>query len=144
MKTESQTRRAVRPRTVLIVEDDETVRTTLAGLLEDDGLEAMTASTLTRARYILFESRHPVGVLVLDLSLTDGDGEALLADLYENDEKSVPAVILSADRQRAIRLADAYGIPFVTKPFDLQEVAATVAVSFENDVRPHLRHPNAK
>lgn len=144
MKSESQLRRAVRPRTALVVEDDETARTTLAGLLEDDGFEVMTASTITRARYVLFESRHPVGVLVLDLSLTDGDGEALLDELYKNEGKSVPAMLLSADRRRAIRLADAYGIPFVTKPFDLHEVAATVAVSFENDVRPHLRHPNAK
>ena len=48
-------------------------------------------------------------------------------------------MLLSADEGRASRLAQGYGIPHLTKPFDLQELAATITVSFENDVRPHLR-----
>ena len=75
-------RRAVRPRTALVVEDDEAIRKTLAGLLEDDDFEVMTAATLVRARYILLESRHQVGVMVLDLGMPDGDGEALLVAMH--------------------------------------------------------------
>jgi len=129
----------VRPRTALVVDDDETTRVALAGLLEDENFEVITASTLERARYVLFESRHPVGVLVLDLAMVDGDGETLLGAVYANDEKSVPTVVISADRPRGERLAARYGIAFARKPFDVNVLAAMVAVAFENDVRPQLR-----
>jgi two-component system KDP operon response regulator KdpE len=139
MRSTSGLRRAARHRTALIVEDEDALRTSLAGLLEDEGFEVMTASTVERARYILFESRHPVGVLVLDLAMPDGDGAALLAEMHQRDEKSVPTVLVSASPLRVSALAAQYGIPCITKPFELQQVAAAVAVSFDNDVRPQLR-----
>ncbi len=135
MRTITGKRRAVRPRTALVVDDDEATRITLAGLLEDERFEVITASTLERARYVLFESRHPVGVLVLDLAMNDGDGETLLGDVHANDDKSVPTVLISADKLRAEALADRYGIAFASKPFDIN----MVSVAFENDVRPQLR-----
>lgn len=139
-KTTSGQRPALRSRTALIVEDDAAIRTTLTGLLEDDDFEVMTAATIERARYILFESRHPVGVMVLDLVMPDSDGEHLLAEMHEHDGKAVPTVLLSASAKRVGELAEKYGIPFMTKPFDLGRVAAAITVAFENDVRPHRRH----
>lgn len=134
----SGSRPAVRPRTALIVEDDEIIRETLAGALEDEGFEVMTASTLGRAHYILFESRHPVGVVVLDLGMPDGNGETLVEALHARDAKSTPVVLLSAMSERGEELAARFSLQFVSKPFDLTIVAATVLVAFENDVRPQL------
>lgn len=134
----SSSRPAVRPRTALIVEDDEIIRETLAGALEDEGFEVMTASTLGRAHYILFESRHPIGVVVLDLGMPDGDGETLVEALHARDAKSTPVVLLSAMSERGEELAARFSLQFVSKPFDLTIVAATVLVAFENDVRPQL------
>lgn len=123
----------------MVVEDDPALRESLASLLEDEKFEVMTAATLTRARYILFESRHPVGVMLLDLGMPDGDGAALLTELYANDAKSIPTVLLSATTERVADLATTFGVPFLTKPCDLGVVAATVTMAFDNDVRPHLR-----
>jgi DNA-binding response OmpR family regulator len=134
-------RPSVRHRAALVVEDDATLRDTLAGLLEDEGFEVMTAKTIERARYILFESRHPVGVAIVDLGLPDGDGEGLITTMYANDARSIPTVLISATRERVSKLASAYGLPFLTKPFDLALAAATVVTTFDNDVRPHLRAP---
>ena len=140
----SGTRPAIRHRTALIVEDDESIRDTLTGLLEDEGFEVMTASTLGRAHYVLFESRHPVGVVVLDLGMPDGDGETLVEALYARDAKSIPVVVLSAMTERASKLAARFSLQFLSKPFDVAMVAAMVLVAFENDVRPHLAGRRAR
>jgi two-component system KDP operon response regulator KdpE len=135
----SGVRAAVRPRSALIVEDDETVRRTLADLLEEEEFEVMTSGTLERARYILFESSHPVGVVVLDLTMPDGDGSTLLGELCEQDHRSAPVVILSADAARAEELGASLGVPTITKPFEIDRALATITMAFENDVRPYLR-----
>ena len=124
-----------RVRSVLIVEDDPTISTALVGLLEDENFEVMTASDLRRARYVLFESRHPVGVLVLDLALPDGNGEDLLAEMSQR-AVAPPTVLVSAIAERAERAAVAFGLPHAPKPFDLTLVAASVVVAFDNDLRP--------
>lgn len=124
-----------RVRSVLIVEDDPTMRTALAGLLEDDGFDVMTASNLQRARYILFESTHPVGVLLLDLALPDGTGEELLKELSLSN-RAPPTVVISALPERGNRAAETYGVVSAPKPLDLALVATSVAVAFENDIRP--------
>jgi DNA-binding response OmpR family regulator len=132
-------RRSKRARSALVVEDDAATRTSIAELLEDEGFDVMTASTLERARYILFESTHPVGVMVLDLGMPDGDGERLIEELCLQDNKSAPVVLLSASGERAAQLGTRYGLPTIAKPFDLAVVAATVTMAFDNDVRPYSR-----
>lgn len=123
-------------RTALVVEDDRLIREAFAELLEDEGFEVMTASTLERARYILFQSTHPVGVLILDLVLPDGDGEQLLNELDRMGIRAPACVLLSADAARARPLALAHGLPLIEKPFDADVAAPTVAVAFENMIRP--------
>lgn len=139
VKNVSGQRRALRPRTALVVEDDPTIRQALAGLLEDDGFEVMSAATLERARYILFESSHPVGVMVLDLGMPDGDGVELLRVVAQRAQPTVSVVLLSATPERVQKIANEYAVPFLTKPFDLNVVAATIGAAFENDVRPYCR-----
>lgn len=124
-----------RVRTALIVEDDATLCRVLAGLLEDEGFDVMTAADLCRARYVLFESSHPVGVLLLDLALSDGDGETLLAELSASN-RAPPTVVISAMPPRADQAAETYGLPRIAKPLDLALVAASVVVAFDNDIRP--------
>jgi len=124
-----------RVRTALVVEDDPTHCRAIAELLEDEGFEIMTASTLRRARYVLFESSHPVGVMVLDLGLTDGDGEALLSELSASN-RAPPTVLISALPGRADQAAETYCLPRIAKPLDLALVVTSVTVAFDNDIRP--------
>lgn len=137
MNNVSGVRSAIRPRTVLLAQDDATLRTALAELLEDNGFEVMTAATLERARYIVFESRHPVGIVVLGLTFPDGDGESLAAAMCANPDKATPLVFMSASNRRA--LADRYAVSFLPLPVDLDVALATITVAFERDVRPAVR-----
>lgn len=122
-------------RTVLVVEDDPTIAAAIAGVLGDEGFEVFVAGDLRRARELAVDSARAIGVLVLDLGLPDGSGEELLEILCKLD-RAPPTVLVSADPQRAERAAAAYGLPFASKPFDLALVAASVAVAYENGLRP--------
>jgi DNA-binding NtrC family response regulator len=122
-------------RSVLVVEDDRVLCETLVGLLEDEKFDVMTASTLTRARYIIFQSTHPVGVLLLDLQLADGAGETLLDELSAY-AKAPPVVLMSARADRAAPAGSAYGVPALSKPLDLAVVVASVRTAFEQRLCP--------
>jgi DNA-binding response OmpR family regulator len=139
VRKNSGVRRAVPVRSALVVEEDEGTRQSLVHLLEEEGFEVLTATTLERARYILFESSHPVGVLVLALRLADGDGERLLEALSREDNKSVPVVLLSRREDRGGELGALYGLPVIDQPFESAVAAATITMAFDNDVRPYLR-----
>lgn len=123
-------------RAALVVEDDARLRQALADALEDDGFEVMTSTTLSRAQYVLFESRHPVDVVVLDLMLADGDATPLLEQL-DRAPRAPAVVLLSANVALAIAHGSTYGVPYVTKPFDLGVVVASANAAQENRMRPH-------
>lgn len=114
------------------------MRHTLSELLEDEGFEVTEVCDLRAARKVLFESPRAVGVLVLDLSLPDGDGEALLAELSESRD-APPTVLVSEHPALAEEVAGDYGLPHIAKPLDRELVVATLGVVFDNDIRPRAR-----
>jgi DNA-binding response OmpR family regulator len=126
----------------LVVEDDPAMNGAIAGLLADEGLDVMVATTLSGARVFLARSPTRVGVVVLDVSLADGDSDALL-ELLDEARGEVPSVILASASARVAKLAAAYGVPYLVKPFDLARLAATVHVALEHNLRPRRRSPRA-
>jgi ActR/RegA family two-component response regulator len=124
------------PRAALVVEDDPVMREALAGYMRDEGFDVFTAPTLGRARHCL--KSCAIGVVVLDLALADGDGEPLVG--YVSHMAQPPAVVVvSAHGTRAAQIASQYSVPYVTKPFELDVVGATILVAHERRVRPHRR-----
>lgn len=125
-------------RTALVVEEDNTLRVSLARLLEDEGFEVMTAPTYSRAQYVLFDSDHAVDVVLLDLSLLYGGGEQIVERL-ERCAVSPSVVVTSLDARKSASFAATYGLPFLAKPYDMNIVAATVLAAADHDMRPRLR-----
>lgn len=110
--------------TILIVEDDPAVALTIADALQSIGYATHHAQTAGDGRAKV-ESEHP-DLVLLDLTLPDGDGLVLCADLKARYD--VPIVVCSAstekrDRVLSLKLgADDY----VAKPFDIDELEARV------------------
>jgi DNA-binding response OmpR family regulator len=111
-------------RTVLVVEDEPTVRETLAEALESDGLRVVTAAD---GREALERFRaDPPDLVLLDLMLPELSGMEVCRILRR--ESAVPIVMLTArdselDKVVGLELgADDY----VTKPFSLRELQARV------------------
>ena len=110
----------------LVVDDDESVRDALASALEDAGLEAICATGVTAARAAI--ARQKPDLVLLDVRLHDGDGLAYLAELRAQ-VPDLPVIMVTAygDSDRTISAMKAGAFDYVTKPFDLQALLATVS-----------------
>ncbi len=118
---------------VLLVEDDRELRATLSQALAVEGYDVLPAASLADALALL---RHagPDGVqlVLLDLGLPDGDGEALLATLRR--DRGTPLIVISArhgDAQK-IRLLDAGADDYLGKPFGIGELLARMRVALRH------------
>jgi two-component system response regulator RegX3 len=116
------------PRTILVVEDEPTLRETLAEALESDGFTVRTAGD-GPAAVASFRERQP-DLVLLDLMLPGMSGIEVTRVL--RSDSAVPIVMLTArdsevDKVVGLELgADDY----VTKPFSLRELSARIRAIF--------------
>ena len=117
--------------TVLIVEDDDQTLDLLAKLLGGKGYSPIKAVDGNQAIEIALKSLPSLAIV--DLNLPDSDGLDVLRDLKAMD-KDIPVIILTArGSQATVRKAMEIGaFDFLTKPFDLDEVCATVRAALES------------
>lgn len=115
---------------ILLVEDDERIRSVVKTLLESERYQVICADTCELARS-LFASYQP-DVVILDLGLPDADGMCFLN--YVRQDSLVPIIVLSArsnDTDKVTAL-DAGANDYVTKPFSSQELLARVRMIIRN------------
>ena len=111
-------------RTILLVEDEESITTPLAEALERDGFRAEVAHTaadgLARGRAIRPD------LVLLDLMLPDGSGLDVCRELRASS--NVPIIILSARGEEADRVVglELGADDYVVKPFSAREVIARI------------------
>ena len=111
---------------ILLVEDDAVLRGGLAELFEREGYGVLQAANLREARARLNDT---VRVVVLDLSLPDGDGVSLCREWRARGEQW-PILFLTARDEEldVVRALDSGGNDYVTKPFRMQELLSRVRV----------------
>jgi DNA-binding response OmpR family regulator len=114
------------PGSVLVVEDDALIASSLVRALEANGYEAATVGTVAAA----IKSFHddPPDLVLLDLGLPDGDGSAVAA-YAAREHPTVPVIVLTArDSEVDIVLGlEAGAVDYVVKPFRLAELLARIA-----------------
>ncbi|MBX9691280.1 MAG: response regulator, partial [Cyanobacteria bacterium] len=105
----------VRP--ALIVEDDNNIAEILTAHLVANGFEVVHVQTLAEARERL--TRYKPLIVLLDLTLPDGNGLDLLSSLNSDEYKDVPVVIITAmERDGAVTISHPVLIDWITKPFN--------------------------
>jgi two-component system OmpR family response regulator/two-component system response regulator QseB len=116
---------------VLIVEDDPTTSAALAGVVRRQQWDATTCEDLETGWQAL--RAQLVDILVLDLSLPDGEGTDLLQKVRrslpgELPDAKTPVLVISARSQLRSRLTalDLGADGYVIKPVHLEEVAAVM------------------
>jgi DNA-binding NtrC family response regulator len=108
-------------RTVLVVDDDESLRLLCRVNLELEGHRVVEASTLATARAALVEERPDV--VLLDLHVGSEHGIDLLAELPRDG----PRVVLFTGTAEISPELRARVDAIVPKPFDLEQLATAVA-----------------
>jgi len=108
--------------TVLVVDDDPSIRLLCRVNLQLDGHEVREAGTLAEARAAIAE--QPPDVVILDVHVAGGDGRDLLAEIRAS-RPELPVALLTgtADRDDLLRAGANALIP---KPFMIDELRDTV------------------
>lgn len=113
--------------TVLIIEDDLLFAGRLEAALSAAGCRVLVAPTAAEARRRI--GLEPVGLLVLDLILPDGDGRGILLDLRSDPRTAALPVFVVSARLGTQTKAECFALgadAYFDKPIDVE--AFTVAV----------------
>lgn len=81
---------------VLVVEDDDALRTVLSTRIEAEGMVAFTARDGIEAQHFLCD--HEIDVVVLDLGLPDQNGLDLMLEMASRGALPPVVVLTGADR----------------------------------------------
>jgi DNA-binding NtrC family response regulator len=118
-------------RVVLIVEDEQGLREGLVDAVARIGCRAVAAAGLAEAREAM--AKDEIDCVLLDIRLKDGDGLAFLTELRSAGRHDIPVIVATAfgDSERTIRAMRDGAFDYLTKPFDLSALLATVGRALE-------------
>lgn len=112
-----------RGHSVLVVEDDDALRTEIAEVLEQDGF-VVTQATGGSTALDLLHRRPEMDLILLDLWMPDMDGWTFRSEQRADPIlREIPVIVLSADASAQARAIDAAG--FIRKPFDAEGLSST-------------------
>ena len=114
---------AKRYATILVVEDEATLRQVITRNLEARGHAVLGAETATEALRQLSDFRPDL--MLLDINLPDRSGWDVLRELREHGIQ-VPTVIVSAVRVSPARLEEFRPLAYLPKPFPLDALLRLV------------------
>ncbi len=119
-------------RRILIVDDDEAIRSVLADLFRDEGYTVKTACNGRQA--LAAVERNVYDVLLTDLDMPDGNGLELARALH-GQNSTIPLVVMAASRSGAATSREMDAVAYLQKPFDIETVISTIdaVVSPESD-----------
>jgi DNA-binding NtrC family response regulator len=115
---------------VLIVEDHEATRETLALLFENEGFQVRGAGSVREA--IEWFDKEPPSVALVDIGLPDGNGLNLLDSFMARDPR-VPVIVLTASDQKGLanEATKRGAISFIQKPYGFSDVLAAVQAALK-------------
>jgi DNA-binding response OmpR family regulator len=114
-------------KTVLIIEDEDDIRSFIARVLQLEGYKVLEASDATTGMEIIRET--PVSLVLLDLRLPGPDGWSILREIKHNPELAkIPVVVLTAiaetiQRKKTLRMGAA---SYLIKPLSARSLSMTI------------------
>lgn len=109
---------------ILLIEDNEMVAKGLAYSLNQNGYELVHKTNINET--IKYLQRETADLIILDISLPDGDG----FDLYEKqiEKLKIPTIFLTAkdDEDDIVKGLELGAEDYITKPFSTKELIARI------------------
>lgn len=113
-------------KSILIVDDEVTIRKALAKALEREGYQVTAVKSVLEASSIAKDAKHQL--VISDLQLPDGDGLSLIKQLRANNADLASIIITGfATVESAIQATKEGVFHYVTKPFNIDEVLVLVS-----------------
>lgn len=120
-------KRSLPPKSVLLVEDHDSVRNVLRAILEEAGYEVLAAARPTEALALCANRGSSLDLVVADFVLPDMDGPELIEQI-RNVHPAIPALYISAYLKDDVpeRRFSEPGAAFMQKPFRAEAFLHTV------------------
>jgi len=132
------------PKTILVVDDEKTIRWSLAEALKESGydvVEGETAESGIRA----FREKQP-DLVLLDIKLPDGSGIDVLK-LIRSEDAQVPVIMMTAygEVETAVDAMKGGAYDFILKPYALEKLRVTIANALETQqLRSEITYTRAR
>ncbi len=120
--------------TVLVADDDRTIRTVLTQALTRAGCRVHATSSLTTLMRWVGEGKGDA--VITDVMMPDGNGIEMLPKIAQ-DRPGLPVIVISAQNtiMTAIKAEEAEAFDYLPKPFDLPDIMKRTARALEMNAR---------
>ena len=117
-------------RLVAIVDDDDSIRDALAGLLKSVGLQSRAYASAEL--FLQSDDQHQTACLIADIRMPGISGLELQAKLNA-ENLDIPTIFITAHGDEALRMQAlrAGAVEFLTKPFDDEVLLESVRAALD-------------
>jgi DNA-binding response OmpR family regulator len=124
--------------TILLVEDEDGLRTYLKTELEFEGYKVIIAEDGYAALTQYRQNQYAIGVILLDWMLPELDGLEVLRRVRKGDD--VPVIMMTARDYVGDKVAglDAGADDYITKPFEIEELLARIRVVIRHQLKSNV------
>ncbi len=120
----------MQPLSILVVDDEENIRSLLKDILEDEGMYVDTASSITTAKDKLREKEYDL--VFLDVWLPDGEGLDLIPFILNNSEITKVVMISGhANIPIAVKALKEGAFDFLEKPLSTETILAVIEKAYK-------------
>jgi DNA-binding response OmpR family regulator len=130
--------RKYKEKTVLIIEDENNIRSFIARVLQLEGYKVLEASDGAMGMEII--RGNPVALVLLDLRLPGTDGWSVLREIKHNpDLAQIPVVVLTAiaetmQRKKTLRMG---ATSYLIKPLSARSLSMAIAGALHQKNQPY-------
>jgi CheY-like chemotaxis protein len=117
---------------VLLVEDEEAVRTLTKRILTRAGYDVIAASDAEEALEIFEHTTEPIGLILTDVIMPGLSGPDMLERILR--DRPVPALLMSGYPDQDVGFASSGQFRLITKPFTAEVLTSAVRETLENSV----------
>ena len=120
------TDKIVRPKLVLVVDDQELNRDALSAILEEEKYQIIEAQNGAEAMEEIYRHVDDLSMLLLDLNMPVMTGFEVMEKLRADDRVNhIPVIVLTADTSAELKALQMGAADFITKPFNMPEIIQT-------------------
>ena len=120
---------------ILVVDDDEAIRTTVQSILVDEGYTVLGAADGVGALDLV--CRQPPSLILLDMKMPVMDGWGFARAYRAQPRPHAPIVVLTAAVNAGQRTAEIGARGYLAKPFNLDDLLAMVSQCLSHDRGEH-------